>query len=135
MTALPVLAQTAATDAELAAIGLLLGLAAVVLAVSALWVVSLWRVYTKAGQPGWAMLVPVYNTVVLLRIAGRPWWWLLLLAIPFVNLAVWIVVLLDLGRAFGKDSAFGLILLLLPFVGFPILGLGDARYVGPDTRG
>ncbi|MFY7896491.1 MAG: DUF5684 domain-containing protein, partial [Phycisphaerales bacterium] len=54
-----------------------------------------WKVFAKAGQPGWAVLVPIFNTYTLLKIVGRPWWWLLLLFIPFVNFIIAIIVALD----------------------------------------
>lgn len=94
---------------------------------------ALWRVYTKAKQPGWAALIPIYNTYVLLKIAGRPWWWLLLMLIPFVNLIVSIIVLNDLSKSFGKDVVFTLLLFFLPVIGYPILAWGKAEYKGPSA--
>ncbi|MCX6858517.1 MAG: DUF5684 domain-containing protein, partial [Verrucomicrobia bacterium] len=49
-------------------------------------IVSIWKLHTKAGQPGWAVFVPIYNAIVWLRICGKPGWWVLLLIIPVVNL-------------------------------------------------
>jgi hypothetical protein len=87
-----------------------------------------WKVFVKAGQPGWASLVPIYNGIVLLQIAGRPVWWIFLFFIPAVNLVIAIIVCIDLARNFGKDTAFAIGLALLPFIFFMILGFGNAQY-------
>ncbi len=93
--------------------------------------VALWKIFTKAGKPGWAALVPIYNYYVLLKIAGDPWWWLLGLMLPVVNFIVRLFLGLDLARAFGKGTKFGLGLILLNHIFVPILGFGDAKYVPP----
>jgi uncharacterized protein DUF5684 len=89
---------------------------------------SLWKVYSKAGEPGWASIVPIYNVIVLLKIAGRPMWWLLLLIVPVANVIVPIILNFDLARKFGKGAGFGFGLLLFPVICFPILGFGSSRY-------
>ena len=71
-------------------------------------IAGLWKTFTKAGKPGWACLVPIYNVIVLLQIAGRPVWWFLLLLVPFVNIIVSFVVVMDIARAFGRGAGFGL---------------------------
>ncbi len=96
-----------------------------------LFVVVMWRVFTKAGQPGWAAIIPIYNTYILLKIAGRPWWWLLLFLIPLVNVVIAIVVTVDIARNFGKGGGFAVGMIFLPFVFYPILAFGDAQYQGP----
>ena len=97
-------------------------------------VVGLWKLFTKAGEPGWAAIIPIYNYYVILKIVGRPWWWLLLLLIPFVNIIVYLIVAIDLAKSFGKDAAYGIILLwLLSAIGYLILGFGDAEYQGPSA--
>ena len=101
------------------------------LAVTALVVVAMWKVYAKAGRPGWAALVPVYNELQVLWMVGRPWWWILLYFIPVVNLVFLVIVLNDLAKSFGKGTGMTVLLFFLPFVGFPILGFGDAKYQGP----
>lgn len=111
------------------AVGLLLVLLVVALAVFYIYV--MWRVFVKAGKPGWACLIPLYNVYVLLAIVGRPGWWLILYIIPVVNVVIELIVLVDLAKSFGKGVGFGLGLFFLGFVFFPILGLGSARYVGP----
>lgn len=93
--------------------------------------VAQWKVYEKAGQPGWACIIPIYNAYVLLKIVGKPGWWLLLMLIPGVNviLSIWVVNLLS--KSFGKDVGFTVGMLLLSPVFIPILGFGSARYQGP----
>jgi len=101
------------------------------LAVVLLMVASVWKVFDKAGEPGWAALIPLYNVVVLLKIVGRPIWWLLLVMIPFVNFIIGILVAMDLGKSFGQGAGYGLGLIFLPFIFYPMLAFGDASYRGP----
>jgi hypothetical protein len=101
------------------------------LAVAALILVSKWKIYQKAGQPGWAAIVPIYDFIVLLRIVGRPWWWLFLMFIPFAGIVFAIIVINDLAKSFGKDVGWTLLLLFVSIVGYPMLAFGDAKYVGP----
>ncbi|HEU5187833.1 MAG TPA: DUF5684 domain-containing protein [Candidatus Saccharimonadales bacterium] len=97
----------------------------------ALSIVAFWRVFEKAGQPGWAALIPFYNMYVLLKIVGRPGWWLILLFIPLVNVIVSLVVALDMAKAFGKSTLFGVVgLWLFNIIGYLILAFGDAKYIG-----
>jgi len=93
--------------------------------------IASWKIYVKAGQPGWAVLVPIYNIYVLLEIVGRPWWWLLLLIIPGVNFVIAIILTFDLAASFGKSTGFGFGLLFLSFIFTLILAFGDAQYTGP----
>jgi hypothetical protein len=94
-------------------------------------IAAVWKVFTKAGQPGWAAIIPIYNTYTLCKIAGRPGWWLILFFIPFVNFIVGIIVLIDLATAFGKGGGFAVGLILLGIIFIPILGFGSAQYRGP----
>ncbi len=94
-------------------------------------VIGLWRVFTKAGQPGWASLVPIYNAWVLLKIVGRPGWWLVALLVPVVNVVFGVILCIDLARSFGKGSVYGLGLAIFSAIFTVHLGLGDARYTGP----
>lgn len=105
------------------------------LAVLVIVVASLWRIFTKAGKPGWAAIIPFYNTIVLLQIVGRPIWWFVLLLIPFVNFIFWIIVAHDTSKSFGKGVGTTLLLILLPFIGYPMLAWGDAAYVAPSAGG
>ena len=96
---------------------------------------SVWRVFTKAGKPGWASLIPIYNMVVMLEIVGRPIWWILLMFIPFVNMIVGFILMVDMAKAFGKGAGFGLGLFFLGFIFYPILALGADSYQGPAAAG
>lgn len=101
------------------------------LAVLVLIIAGMWKMFTKAGKPGWAAIIPIYNIIVLLEIVGRPIWWFILLLIPFVNIIVGIIVSIDLAKSFGKGTGFGIGLALLGFIFIPLLGFGDATYRGP----
>jgi ABC-type sulfate transport system permease subunit len=105
------------------------------LAVLVLLVASLWKIFTKAGKPGWAAIVPFYNAIVLLQIVGRPVWWFVMLFVPFVNVIFAIIVAHDTSKSFGKGVGTTLLLILLPFIGYPMLAWGDAEYVVPSAGG
>ena len=98
-----------------------------------IWV--LWRIFEKAGKPGWAALIPIYNVIVLLDIVGRPVWWILLFLIPIVNIVVGFILALDLSRSFGHDLAFALGLFFLGFIFYPVLAFGSDSYRGPAAAG
>lgn len=98
------------------------------LAIVVFLIVSVWKVYAKAGQPGWAAIVPIYNFIVLLKIVNKPWWWIFLMLIPIVSLIFAIIVLHRLSLSFGKGAGFTVGLLFLGIVFWPILGFGDATY-------
>lgn len=99
------------------------------LAFGAIAVVSMWRLFTKAGREGWIALVPICNTLTVLRMAGRPDWWLALLFIPCANVFFIFTVMADLARSSGRSSAFGIF--GLGFIGFRVLAFGNATYRGP----
>ena len=101
------------------------------LLVALLLIVAMWKVFTKAGQPGWASIIPIYNIYIWCKIVGRPWWWILLMLIPFVNFIICIILCIDLAKSFGKGVGFGIGLALLGIIFFPILGFGSAQYQGP----
>ena len=102
------------------------------LIVAAFYIYTYWRIFEKAGKPGWAILIPIYNGLVLLQIVGKPWWWLLLIFfIPGVNLVllIWMINLLSI--SFGKGVGFTLGLLFLSPIFYPILAFSNAEYRGP----
>lgn len=103
----------------------------VYLAVLVLVIAGMWKMFAKAGKPGWAAIVPIYNIIVLLEIVGRPLWWFVLLLIPFVNFIVGIIVSIDLAKSFGKGTGYGIGIALLGFIFVPMLGFGSATYRGP----
>jgi len=100
----------------------------VTLAVLLVVIAGLWKIFTKAGEPGWAAIVPIYNAIILLKLAGKPAWWIVLLIIPGVNMIVGIIVAIALAQNFGKGTGYGLGLAFLPPIFYPMLGFGDAQY-------
>src|SRR5271157_731475 len=98
-------------------------------------IAALWQVFVKAGHPGWAAIIPFYNYYVLLKIVGRPGWWLILYFIPIVNIIIWIIVAIDLAKSFAKTTGFAVGLIFLAFIFIPILGFGPSNYVGPAAAG
>lgn len=92
---------------------------------------GLMGVFTKAGKPGWAAFVPIYNLVVLLEVVGRPLWWFVLFLIPGVNVVALVIVMNDLSKSFGHDVGFTIGLILLGVVFTWILWLGSSTYRGP----
>jgi len=93
-----------------------------------LLIISLWIVYQKANKPGWAVIIPIYNLLVFLEIVKKPWWWLFLMMIPVVNIIIAILITHQLSLSFGKGAGFTIGLLFLPFIFYPILAFGDAKY-------
>jgi chromate transport protein ChrA len=128
------LAQGADAQPTDAAMGALAGVFFLVyMVVVVLMIAAAWKIFTKANQPGWAAIIPIYNLVVLLNIVGRPVWWIILFFVPFVNFIAFIMVSLDLAKSFGKDTLFGLGLAFLSPIFYPILGFGSAQYTGPSA--
>ena len=102
------------------------------LAIVVVFIIGGWKVFEKAGQPGWAIIVPFYNAYILLKIAGRPGWWLLLYLIPLVNIVIALIVAIDVAKSFGQSAVFGVVLLFLFCgIGYLVLGFGNYRYLGP----
>lgn len=93
-----------------------------------------WMVFTKAGEAGWKSIIPIWNILVLLKIIGREWWWIILFLIPIVNIVIAIIVALDLAKSFGKGTGFGIGLFILGPIFACILGFGDATYQGPAAK-
>jgi len=102
------------------------------LAVLVFYIICMWKIFVKAGKPGWAILVPFYNTLVELQILGRPWWFLLLIIfVPVADFVIGIIMIFDMARVFGKSTGFGFGLLFLSFIFIPIIAFSDAKYIGP----
>lgn len=100
------------------------------LAFAILMIVATWKVFVKAGWPGWAVLIPIYNTYVFLKIAGKPGWWLIWFFIPLLNLVFGIIATVAFAQSFGKGTGFAVGLIFLPIIFIPILAFGEAQYVG-----
>jgi len=113
--------------------GLGIGFIAIMLFIVVFMIVSMWKIYEKAGQPGWASIVPIYNIIIYIKIIKKPMWWIIMFLIPVVNYVflIWSVNLLS--KRFGKDVGFTIGLLLLGFVFYPILAFGDAKYEDDQT--
>ncbi len=106
-----------------------------ILVLAVLAIAGMWKTFAKAGKPGWAAIVPIYNIIVMLEIINRPLWWIILFFIPFVNFIVYIIISLDMAKAFGKSATFGIIgLWLFSFIGYLMLGFGQAKYVGAPNK-
>lgn len=130
------------TDAEAA--GLIGGLIAAILAMivpllilGAIYVIANWKIFEKAGQPGWAAIIPIYNIIVMLDVQGRPKWWIIWYLIPFVNyvsgVVMFIIQCLDYAKRFGKDGGFVAGLILLNPIFLLILAFGSAQYQGASA--
>ena len=104
------------------------------IAVAVVMIAAMWKVFTKAGKPGWASIIPIYNIIVLLSIAGKPTWWFILLLIPIVNLVIAILMYVALAEKFGKGGGFAMGLVFLGVIFFPILGFGSAQYQGAIAK-
>lgn len=108
---------------------LIIWLVVVILAIA-----GMWATFQKAGRPGWAAIIPIYNVYTLVKIAGRSGWWVILYFIPLVNVIVSLVVSVNIAKAFGKSDVFGVIgLWLFSVIGYLMLGFGDATYSGSGT--
>lgn len=94
-------------------------------------IAGMWKIFEKAGKPGWAAIIPIYNLIILLEIVGKPVWWIILLLIPFVNFVILIILAHQLSLSFGQGVGITILLIILPFIGYPLLGFGSSKYVGP----
>lgn len=93
--------------------------------------IIVWKFFVKAGRPGWASLIPIYNTYILVKIAGRPGWWTILYLIPVIDIVIAIIVAIDIAKAFGRSTAFGVFgLFLFSIIGYAILAFGSDTYKG-----
>jgi hypothetical protein len=104
------------------------------IAIIILMIASMWTLFNKAGQPGWASIIPIYNLIVFFRVIGKPWWWLFLLIIPIVNIIFGIWSLNLLSKSFGKGEGFTVGLIFLSVIFLPILAFGDNKYQGPAGK-
>ncbi len=104
----------------------------VLLAIAVFAIVCMWKIFTKAGQPGWASIIPFYNYYVLFEIAWGNGLLFLLMFIPVANFVVMIILWVKLSQSFGYSAAFAIGLLFLPIIFLPILAFGSSRYIGPQ---
>lgn len=101
------------------------------LAISILQIAAMWKVFTKAGQPGWAAIIPIYNAYIMLKIGGKPGWWLIWFIVPIANIVVAIWMTNMISKSFGHDEGFTAGLIFLGIIFWPILGFGSSKYLGP----
>jgi hypothetical protein len=97
----------------------------------AIAVIPYWVIFTKAGMPGWPALIPIYSTFVLLKVVGRPGWWLLLFLVPFLGFVIYIILMNDLSKSFGHGVGFTLGLVFLSLIFFYVLAFGSSTFRGP----
>jgi len=93
-------------------------------------IAGIWKAFEKAGQPGWACIIPFYNYYIMGKMGGVKNWWLIF--IPIVNIYIIFVIMIAIAKSFGKETGFGIGLVFLSFIFWPILGFGDAKYIGPN---
>lgn len=107
----------------------------VYLVVAVAAIAGLWKMFEKAGEPGWAAIVPFYNAWVLVKISGKEVWWFFLMFVPCVNIVAIIIIDIAVAERFGKSAGYGIGMFFLPVVFYPMLGFGDAEYQGAPTTG
>lgn len=93
-------------------------------------IIAMWKLFSKAGRPGWAAIIPIYNVIVMLDIAGYDWWYMLLLLIPIVNIVVLFKVYIGIAENFGKSTGFGVAMVFFSVICMPMLAFGSAEYIG-----
>ena len=91
-------------------------------------ILSQWKVFEKAGQPGWACLIPFYNIIILLKIANKPWWWIFMFFIPIANIVFMIMMIHRISLSFGKGAGFTVGLLFLSIIFWGILAFDKSEY-------
>ena len=110
------------------AAGIGLGMVLIFAAIGVFIIACYWKIFTKADKPGWACLVPIYNIIIFLQIINKPWWWLLLMCIPLVNIVIYIMAIHRLSLSFGKGAGFTLGLIFVGIVFIPILAFDNSTY-------
>ena len=92
--------------------------------------VAIWKIFIKAGRPGWAAIIPIYDVYTLIKVAGLEWWYLLLLLVPLANIYAIFKIYIELAHNFGKSTGFGVLSVFFSLICLPILAFGDAKYEG-----
>jgi hypothetical protein len=128
MLALLVQETTDSSTSSGAAVGIIVVAVVLYVAVAVIVIASMWRLFNKSGQKGWTAIVPILNTLVLLKVVHKELWWIILLFIPCVNIVVLVIVYFGLAEAFGKGAGWGIGILLLPFIFMPALAFGSSQY-------
>ncbi len=102
----------------------------VVLAITVITLAGIWKLFEKAGHPGWKSLIPLYNVILWLGMIGRPWWYLIALFVPGLSVILWAILAFGTARSFGRGILFALGVTFLPFIFIPVLGFGQSEYIG-----
>jgi len=99
-------------------------------------IVFAWPVFEKAGYPGWNTLIPFYNLYIWLQIIDKPLWWYIFLIIPFINVFMVMLMIVELVKCFGRhDLLYQGIGVIFPFVYLPYLGISEnEKYIAVDKR-
>jgi hypothetical protein len=122
-------------SSQVLAVGLVFGFYLVVVGIALFTIVSYWKLFEKARRPRWAAIVPIYGAVVLLRLVGKPSWWVVPLLVPIINLVTYLFLCPALARSFGKGNRFAVGLIFVHVVFLAILAFGRAEYVRSAGRG
>ena len=142
-TLTPILAQASGNEQAAIAAGVAAFIGAFFLVFVVIGIVTLigmWKAFAKAGQPGWAVLVPIYNIIVLLRVAGLPWYWVFAPFVAIIPILGWIAYIVwivwvhhRISTRFGQGVGYTIGLTLLGPIFWLILGFGSSKYVGEQT--
>ncbi len=101
------------------------------IAVIVFMLIVMWKIYAKAGQPGWAAIIPIYNLVVMFKIIKMDWWHILIMIfVPFAQIVYSILIPIKLAKVFGKSTGFGVLSIFFSIICYPILAFGSAKYEG-----
>lgn len=100
----------------------------VVVAIALIPLIGVWKLFEKAGKPGWAAIVPIYNVYILTEIAGMDIMWFILSLVPCVNIVAAVMIWINVCKNFGKDTTYAILIILFPYIFVPMLGFSDARY-------
>ncbi len=111
-----------------ALLGAGIGVIVFMLALVVFMIICQWKIFVKAGKPGWACIVPIYNIIVLLEIVNKPGWWFILMLIPIVNFIILIIIIHRLSLSFGQGAGFTIGLLLVGIIFYPMLAFGSYTY-------
>ncbi len=111
-------------------LGFILIVSIISLIISIIFVIGEWKAFKKAGKPGWAALIPIYNNIIMLEIADLPLWYLLLYLVPFANIYVIFKTFIEFAQKYGKSTGFGVAMVFFPYIFMPIIGFGSAQYIG-----
>lgn len=95
-------------------------------------IVSMWKLFVRAGEPGWAILIPIFNLYTLWKTTGKPILWLILCFVPLINLVAIILIMISFAKSFGKSTGYGVGLAFLAPIFAPMLAFSDAKYIGPQ---